>query len=158
MPREGTHTRRTNYAVNLRVYTRTRNNAGNFERLHGSRGNVHPTPAGVGTGCTGGSGELCGVPRGLCGRRARKTSELQLFTSADVSGNHDTVTNEREKGEKVHMRNVAGTRRKAGGRKIKERKGEEHLRVCAGSAQLAVTNGRRGRRKKFRSRVLRECT
>jgi len=50
MPREGTHTWRTNYAVNLRVYTRTRNNAGNFGRLHGSRGNVHPTPAGVGTG------------------------------------------------------------------------------------------------------------
>lgn len=39
-----------------------------------------------------------------------------------------------------------------------ERKGEEHLRVCAGSAQLAVTNGRRGCRKKFRSRVLPECT
>lgn len=40
MPREGTHIRRTNYAVNLRVYTRTRNNAGNFGRLHGSRGNA----------------------------------------------------------------------------------------------------------------------
>lgn len=46
MPREGTHTRRTaNYAVNLRVYTRIRNNAGNFGRLHADPAatcNVHP--------------------------------------------------------------------------------------------------------------------
>lgn len=105
-------------------------------------------PAG-GRGTTGGYGELCGVPRGLCGRRARKTSELQMFTSSG-GGNEvqPMVTNEREKGEKVHMR--------GGGRRAEH--GEEHLRVCAGSAQLAITNGRHGRRKKFRSRVLRECT
>lgn len=69
---------------------------------------------------------------------------LHRQAEAGTSGTTDVVTNEREKGEKVHMR--GGTEE------------EEHLRVCAGSAQLAVTNGRHGRRKKFRSRVLRECT
>lgn len=87
-----------------------------------------------------GFGELCGVPRGLCGRRARKTPELQMFTSAGgrrgKRGSTDGGTNEREKGEKVHMRG-----RREGRRTVT---GEEHLRVCAGSAQLAVTNGGHG--------------
>lgn len=47
MPREGTHTRCTaNYAVNLRVYTRTRNNAGNFGRLHADPAATCIQPAG----------------------------------------------------------------------------------------------------------------
>lgn len=82
------------------------------------------------------------------GGAREKRRNFRMFTSAGGGGNErcttDVVTNEREKGEKVHMR--GGTEE------------EEHLRVCAGSAQLAVTNGRHGRRKKFRSRVLRECT
>lgn len=74
-----------------------------------------------------------------------------MFTSAGGGGNEvqPMVTNEREKGEKVHMHS---------GRAEGDGTEEEHLRVCAGSAQLAVTNGRHGRRKKFRSRVLPECT
>lgn len=117
MPREGTHTRRTNYAVNLRVYTRTRNNAGNFGRLHGSRGNVYPTPAGVGTGAHR-------VPRRIMWRSAwfmRAVRAKNVGTSVVYIGRrkrepppaeyrHDTVTNEREKGEKVHMRTMVGNR------------------------------------------------
>lgn len=61
------YTARTNYSVNLRVYTRTRNNAGNLGRLHASRGSVRCafTPAGIGARDFG---ELCGIPCGLCGR------------------------------------------------------------------------------------------
>jgi len=54
-----------------------------------------------------------------------------MFTSAGGENEvQPIVTNEREKGEKVHMR---------------DGKAEEHLRVCAGSAQLAVTNDRHGK-------------
>ena len=72
-----------------------------------------------------------------------------MFTSADGGGNEVQlmVTNERETGEKVHMH---GERAEGNGAE------EEHLRVCVGSAQLAVTNDRHGRWKKFR--VLPECT
>lgn len=104
-------------------------------------------------GHAGGLGELCGVPRGLCGRHARKTPELQLFTSA--GGGNEVQTNgnerkrererEREEGAYVHGSGRTG--------------GRTFACLRAGSAQLAVTNGRhRRRRKKFRSRVLRECT
>lgn len=121
--------------------------------------NVHQARGrggGIG-GHAGGLGELCGVPRGLCGRHARKTPELQLFTSA--GGGNEVQTNgneqkrereretEKEKERRVHMCTVVG--------------GQGRTFAClrAGSAQLAVTNGRhRRRRKKFRSRVLRECT
>jgi len=105
MPREGTHTWRTaNYAVNLRVYTRTRNNAGNFGRLHADPA-VNVQRASSPRAVKEHWGELCGVPRGLCGRRARKTPELEMFTLADGGGNEvqPMVTNERETGEKVHM-------------------------------------------------------
>lgn len=62
-------------------------------------------------------GELCGVPRGLCGRYARKTPELQLFTSADGE-------NEVETDGIVEGRGVRGCAAQRGGG------GEEHLRVC----------------------------
>lgn len=47
--------------------------------VHRTRGRLE---AHAGEGGRGLLGELCGVPRGLCGRYARKTPELQLFTSA----------------------------------------------------------------------------
>lgn len=58
----------------------------------------------------------------------------------------------------VHERKRKGRESAYARREGGDGREEEHLRVCAGSAQLAVTNGRHERRKKFRSRVLRECT
>jgi len=62
---------------------------------------------------------------------------------------HDAITNERKRERKCIC--VCGENGKPvadGGESGKGAKGEEHLRVCAGSAQLAVTNGRRGRTEK----------
>lgn len=132
MPREGTHIRRTNYAVNLRVYTRTRNNAGNFGRLHGSRGNAQRCiPCARGRRGTrlrrimwrsawfmraDALLSLCQcLSLSLLSAHTRKTSELQLFTSGSDGKEREgevqpMVTNEREKGEKVHMRGATGSR------------------------------------------------
>lgn len=112
--------------------------------VHRARGRLE---AHAGKGGRGLLGELCGVPRGLCGRYARKTPELQLFTSAGGENEVETDGIE-ETREGARVRGPRGV----GGR------GGTFACLRAGSAQLVVTNGGRRRRKKFRSRVLRECT
>lgn len=124
-----------NYAVNLRVCTRTRNNAGNLERLHGSRGNVqrvHQAPAGVGVHA-GASGRImwrsawfmravraknAGTSVVYIGRRRKRSSKPM-------------VTSEREKREKEREREKEGEREGAYVHGRRGRTGEEHLRVCA---------------------------
>lgn len=106
MPREGTHIWRTaNYAVNLRVYTRTRNNAGNFGRLHGSRGNVQRASSPRGVEARGTRANYVAfrvVYAGGAREKRRNFSCLHRQTEAGAKFNR--WMNEREKGEKVHMR------------------------------------------------------
>lgn len=104
--------------VSSSLYLCIRNNAGNLGRLDGSCGNMQHASRRIVAASNGRGGErgvragveLCGVPRGLCGRRARKTPELHAVYIGEFDGGdgrseiRPTVTNEREKGAKVHMR------------------------------------------------------
>lgn len=126
-----------NYAVNLRVCTRTRNNAGNLERLHGSRGNVQ-RGASDPRACVGKMhARRRGRVRGFRGRRIMwrsawfmravraknaETSVVYIGRRRKRSSNQWYNEGKRNEREIVHTY-VRG--------RTKRRTGEEHLRVCA---------------------------